>query len=67
MYKRVERQLCHEENLQVVVWRSIHEEFIRLYQRFSDLISKCYPGSGIKLEFDMSDLQEYFDLIAKGK
>ena len=65
MYRRVQRQLNAEEGLTVLVWRSIHEEFIHLCKRFADLIETCYPDTGIKLDFDIDDLQAFFDTLSK--
>ncbi|EGD72018.1 hypothetical protein PTSG_00034 [Salpingoeca rosetta] len=64
-YKRVQKQLCTEENLLVVVWRSIQEEFVRLHAHFEELIAKCYPNSNIRLEFEVEDLLQYFASIAE--
>ena len=65
MYRRVQRQLNPGEGLTVIVWRSIHEEFIHLCKRFADLIDACYADTGIKLEFDINDLQAFFDTLSK--
>lgn len=63
MYKRVERQLS--SHLLVVVWRNIQEEFVKLYGEYDSLIQQCYPGSNIKLEFNVDDLLQYFVSIAE--
>lgn len=63
MYKRVERQLS--SHLLVVVWRNIQEEFVKLYSEYDALIQNCYPGSNIKLEFNVQDLLAFFTSIAE--
>jgi hypothetical protein len=64
MYKRVQRNVV-AENLLVVVWRNISAEFMSLFSRFTERITKCYGEAQIKLEFDQADLEAYFDAIAK--
>ncbi|CAL8088675.1 unnamed protein product [Calicophoron daubneyi] len=63
--KKVERHLSEENNLFLVVWRSIQGEFFDQCQRFNTLISECYPDSNITLEFTKEDLQNYFTDIAR--
>lgn len=48
-----------------VVWHSMQDEFIRQYKHFEDLIGRCYPGSGITMEFTIQDMLEYFSSIAQ--
>lgn len=48
----------------MVVWRSIQEEFVKLYHRIDQLIRECYPDSGIHLEFDERTLLTIFTEIA---
>jgi hypothetical protein len=64
LYKKVERHLCEEESLNQVVWRAMQEEFIRQYKNIDDLITRCYPGSQITLEFTLNEILEYFSEIA---
>ncbi|KAK7889599.1 hypothetical protein WMY93_025159 [Mugilogobius chulae] len=52
------------KNIQVV-WHSMQDEFIRQYKHFEDLIGRCYPGSGITMEFTIQDMLEYFSSIAQ--
>lgn len=61
IYKKVQKHLCDEEALLVVVWRSVQEEFAKRYKVFESLIAECYPGSQITLEFDVSDLLGFFN------
>lgn len=51
--------------LHQVVWHSMQDEFIRQYKHFEDLIGRCYPGSGITMEFTIQDMLEYFSSIAQ--
>ncbi|XP_016384825.1 exocyst complex component 1-like isoform X6 [Sinocyclocheilus rhinocerous] len=65
LYKKVDKHLCEEENLLQVVWHSMQDEFIRQYKHFEGLINRCYPGSGITMEFTIKDMLEYFSSIAQ--
>ncbi|XP_014665002.1 PREDICTED: exocyst complex component 1-like [Priapulus caudatus] len=65
LYRKVEKHLCEEENLLQVVWRSMQEEFIRQYKHFEDLITRCYPGANITLDFTINDILDYFSNIAQ--
>uniref|UniRef100_A0A3B3I8A4 Exocyst complex component 1 n=1 Tax=Oryzias latipes TaxID=8090 RepID=A0A3B3I8A4_ORYLA len=65
LYKKVDKHLCEEESLLQVVWHSMQDEFIRQYKHFEDLIGRCYPGSGITMEFTIQDVLEYFSSIAQ--
>ncbi|XP_077440992.1 exocyst complex component 1 isoform X4 [Vanacampus margaritifer] len=65
LYKKVDKHLCEEESLLQVVWHSTQDEFIRQYKHFEDLIGRCYPGSGITMEFTIRDMLEYFSSIAQ--
>uniref|UniRef100_H2ZSP2 Exocyst complex component 1 n=1 Tax=Latimeria chalumnae TaxID=7897 RepID=H2ZSP2_LATCH len=65
LYKKVDKHLCEEENLLQVVWHSMQDEFIRQYKHFEGLIGRCYPGSGVSMEFTIQDILEYFSSIAQ--
>ncbi|XP_029488872.1 exocyst complex component 1-like isoform X4 [Oncorhynchus nerka] len=65
LYKKVDKHLCEEESLLQVVWHSMQDEFIRQYKHFEGLIGRCYPGSGITMEFTIGDMLEYFSSIAQ--
>ncbi|XP_057697896.1 exocyst complex component 1 isoform X4 [Corythoichthys intestinalis] len=65
LYKKVDKHLCEEESLLQVVWHSTQDEFIRQYKHFEGLIGRCYPGSGITMEFTIQDMLEYFSSIAQ--
>lgn len=65
LYKKVDKHLCEEESLLQVVWHSMQDEFIRQYKHFEDLIGRCYPGSGVTMEFTIQDMLEYFSSIAQ--
>ena len=60
MYKRVERHLCEEASLRIVVLRSMQEEFVNRYRHFEELMQQCYPGAQIKFEYSLSDIMSYF-------
>lgn len=63
LYRRVEKEVSEGE-LQVV-WGSMQSAFIEQCHKFQSLISECYPGSNITLEFTIADLTEYFISISK--
>ncbi|GAA6103084.1 exocyst complex component 1 isoform X2 [Tachysurus ichikawai] len=65
LYKKVDKHLCDEESLLQVVWHSMQDEFIRQYKHFEGLINRCYPGSGITMDFTIQDMLEYFSSIAQ--
>ncbi|XP_066576009.1 exocyst complex component 1 isoform X2 [Amia ocellicauda] len=65
LYKKVDKHLCEEESLLQVVWHSMQDEFIRQYKHFVGLIARCYPGSGITMDFTIQDILEYFSSIAQ--
>ncbi|XP_031430258.1 exocyst complex component 1 isoform X1 [Clupea harengus] len=65
LYKKVDKHLCEEESLLQVVWHSMQDEFIRQYKHFEGLIGRCYPGSGITMDFTIQDMLEYFSSIAQ--
>uniref|UniRef100_A0A8C8RI36 Exocyst complex component Sec3 PIP2-binding N-terminal domain-containing protein n=1 Tax=Pelusios castaneus TaxID=367368 RepID=A0A8C8RI36_9SAUR len=65
LYRKIHKYLSPEENLLPVVWRAMEQEFIRQYQEFEDLIQRCYPGSGITMDFTMEDLLNYFISITQ--
>ncbi|XP_021324037.1 exocyst complex component 1 isoform X1 [Danio rerio] len=65
LYRKVDKHLCDEESLLQVVWHSMQDEFIRQYKHFEGLINRCYPGSGITMEFTIQDMLEYFSSIAQ--
>uniref|UniRef100_H0WT03 Exocyst complex component 1 n=1 Tax=Otolemur garnettii TaxID=30611 RepID=H0WT03_OTOGA len=65
LYKKVDKHLCEEENLLQVVWHSMQDEFIRQYKHFEGLIARCYPGSGVTMEFTIQDILDYCSSIAQ--
>ncbi|KXS17867.1 hypothetical protein M427DRAFT_54115 [Gonapodya prolifera JEL478] len=79
LYKRVDKHFQEGENssavnsqsssgsLLQVVWRDIQEEFIKLLNRYEDLISRCWPKSGLKLEFSVKDMLDWFSEIARSQ
>jgi len=67
LYKKVEKHLCEEENLNQTVWHSMQVEFLNQYKHFDELINRCYPGSAITLSFTIADLLEFFSDIARSQ
>ncbi|XP_076446278.1 exocyst complex component 1-like isoform X2 [Babylonia areolata] len=65
LYKKVEKQLCEEENLLQVVWHEMQDMFINQYKHYDDLMKKCYPDSQISLEFTIDNVLQYFSDIAQ--
>jgi len=65
LYKKVEKHLSEEENLVQVVWHAMQEEFIRQYKYIEDLMQRCYPGAQISLDFNITDILDYFSDIAR--
>ncbi|VDK33705.1 unnamed protein product [Taenia asiatica] len=62
--RKVEKNLSEEANLFPVVWRSIQSEVTKQCMFYEELIRKCYPDSGLALDFTIDDLQKYFSEIA---
>uniref|UniRef100_A0A452I477 Exocyst complex component Sec3 PIP2-binding N-terminal domain-containing protein n=1 Tax=Gopherus agassizii TaxID=38772 RepID=A0A452I477_9SAUR len=65
LYRKIHKYLSPEENLLPVVWRAMEQEFIQQYQEFENLIQRCYPGSGITMDFTVEDLLNYFISITQ--
>ncbi|KAI8967455.1 exocyst complex component Sec3-domain-containing protein [Mycotypha africana] len=65
LYKRVDKHFTEEEGLLQVVWRGIQEEFIRQHEKMEELISKCYPDTGVHLEFTIQDLLSMMSELAR--
>ncbi|RKP27245.1 exocyst complex component Sec3-domain-containing protein [Syncephalis pseudoplumigaleata] len=66
LYKRVNKHFSDEDGLFQVVWHGVQEEFIRDYNRFIDLLQRCYSDTGLSLEFDINDLLGTFSELAQG-
>lgn len=65
LYHKIEKHTAEYDNrLQQVVWQFMQEEFISQYKHFEDLIRQCYPDSGLKLDFTIQDVLQYFSNIA---
>ena len=47
------------------MWHGLQDEFLKQYKHFDEMIAKCYPGSGINLEFTISDILGFFSDIAQ--
>ncbi|XP_048400001.1 exocyst complex component 1-like isoform X1 [Stegostoma tigrinum] len=65
LYKKVVRHLSEEGNLLQVVWYTMQGEFVRQYKEFQEMIARCYPGSGITMNFSIDDILQYFMDITK--
>ncbi|KAJ3340482.1 Exocyst complex component 1 [Gonapodya sp. JEL0774] len=77
LYKRVDKHFQEGDgstlsttqstsgSLLQVVWRNIQEEFIKLLNRYDDLIARCWPKSGLQLEFSVKDMLDWFSEIAR--
>ncbi|XP_035825446.1 exocyst complex component 1 isoform X2 [Aplysia californica] len=63
--KKVEKQLCEEENLIQVVWHEMQDVFIQQYKYYDELMRRCYPDSNITLEFTMQNVLQFFSDIAQ--
>lgn len=63
--KKVEKQLCEEENLIQVVWHEMQDLFINQYKYYDDLMCRCYPDSNISLDFTIDEVLQYFSDIAQ--
>ncbi|KAK3751247.1 hypothetical protein RRG08_024002 [Elysia crispata] len=63
--KKVEKQLCEEENLIQVVWHEMQKLFIKEYKYYDDMMCRCYPDSNITLDFTIDDVLQYFSDIAQ--
>ncbi|CAG8627812.1 8095_t:CDS:10, partial [Paraglomus occultum] len=67
LYKRVEKHFTEEEGLLRVVWGIIGQVVIDNHKHFIDLINRCYPDSNIKLEYSLSDLQNFIKVVHEGR
>ncbi|KAI9205813.1 exocyst complex component Sec3-domain-containing protein [Polychytrium aggregatum] len=65
LYKRVEKHFPSENGLLQVAWRGIQEEFTRQLRKYEDTMARCYPDSGLKIEFTMDELLGYFSDLAR--
>ncbi|XP_029442183.1 exocyst complex component 1-like [Rhinatrema bivittatum] len=65
LYSKILKHLSLEENLLPVVWHAMEQELLHQYKQFEDMISRCYPGSGITLDFSVEDLLNYFTTITQ--
>ena len=68
LYKRVDKHYSEDGEgsgqLLQVVWRGIQEEVVVSLRRFEELVMKCYPGSGIRLEFSIEEIVGYFSTMS---
>ncbi|KNC74930.1 hypothetical protein SARC_12534 [Sphaeroforma arctica JP610] len=63
-YKKVERDMGSTSSQLQVVWRYMQDDFIAQYQAYDQIIQKCYPNTGLQLDFTVKDLLSYFSSIA---
>eukprot|EP00123_Amoebidium_parasiticum_P012922 comp21660_c0_seq1/m.30462 comp21660_c0_seq1/g.30462 ORF comp21660_c0_seq1/g.30462 comp21660_c0_seq1/m.30462 type:complete len:839 (-) comp21660_c0_seq1:120-2636(-) len=65
VYRKVEKEISTDSGQLQVVWRFMQDDFLSQYQHYDDIIRRCYPNSGIKLDFELQDLLNYFSEIAQ--
>ncbi|XP_030066604.1 exocyst complex component 1 [Microcaecilia unicolor] len=65
LHGKILKHLSPEENLLPVVWHAMQQEFLRQYKEIEDMISRCYPGSGVAMEFTVQDVLNYFITITQ--
>nr|XP_033799895.1 exocyst complex component 1-like [Geotrypetes seraphini] len=63
LYGKILKHLSPEENLLPVVWHAMQQEFLHQYKEIEDMIRRCYPGSGVAIEFTVQDVLNYFITI----
>ncbi|TPX31547.1 hypothetical protein SmJEL517_g05166 [Synchytrium microbalum] len=56
LYKRVDKHFSEELGLLPVVWRATQEEVLRRLRWFEELIVRCYPESGVRLDISIDDV-----------
>jgi hypothetical protein len=65
LYKRVEKHFAENSSTGDAssnstlnaVWKACEEETVASTERFSKLISQCYSGGGLSLEYTMMDVR----------
>ncbi|XP_065058911.1 exocyst complex component 1-like [Rhopilema esculentum] len=62
LYKKLEKYFSTDNFVQVI-WRSLQLEFVQQYERYQDLINKCYPGSNIKMPVEVDEILDMFSNI----
>ena len=63
IFKKVDKHLSSELGMNQVVLHQMQTQMIALYKNINDLIYRCYPDTGIKLDFTIEDLVKYFSEI----
>ncbi|TPX34128.1 hypothetical protein SeMB42_g07361 [Synchytrium endobioticum] len=56
LYKRVDKHFSEELGLLPVVWKATQEEVLQRLRWFEELVLRCYPESGIRLEISIDDV-----------
>ncbi|OZJ04682.1 hypothetical protein BZG36_02547 [Bifiguratus adelaidae] len=65
LYRRVNKHFSEEEGLLQVVWRGIQEELLVQHKKMESLITTCYPGAELHLEFTTQDLLKMMTELSK--
>ncbi|KAJ1904216.1 hypothetical protein IWQ60_012477 [Tieghemiomyces parasiticus] len=61
LHKRVEKHFPDSGPVRSLVWKEIYFELVHQYERYTELIAKCYPGEHLSLGFNIVDLQTWCD------
>ncbi|XP_018592532.1 exocyst complex component 1-like isoform X2 [Scleropages formosus] len=64
-HKRANRDLVENPELLKELWTTMQTSLLSEYHQFQSLISKCYAGAGISLDFTEQDLLHFFSAISK--
>lgn len=78
LYKRVDKHfslaseqggvtISEEGTALVDVWKACESEMARETEMFGRLISQCYEGTGVQLEFTVADVEAFFRNTRKGR
>lgn len=49
------------------VWTACQDEMVRDTEKYARLISQCYEGVGVALEFTPTDVEQYFRMAQRSK
>ncbi|KAL4648854.1 exocyst complex component 1-like isoform X1 [Arapaima gigas] len=62
-HRRVDRELAENPDLLKEVWNAMQTALVSEYRQFQNLLSKCYAGVGVSLDFTEQDLLNFFSTI----
>lgn len=65
LFKRVDKHFNDQDGLLQVVWHSVSEALLKDIRRFEELLAKCYPNSGLQLEFNTFHLSSFLSEMAQ--